>query len=211
MLAPPNPLAIVNIARGSFGFVFEEIIPEPGLLQGPSHAAQALAEIQEIIDLARTGDESTFIERMQALDGGTAQGIRDFLDTVDSAGATFRVWTEDREVGLEEQEIAAATHWIQRIGLATEEIEFNGVLSGLFTVSRKFEFVPDGRRVLHGQLDEETDSHSLAPWIEQRCLARFKVERKRRASSRKPGPPKWILVSITAPTTAAPDPLLPVE
>jgi hypothetical protein len=208
MLPPPPHMAIVDVARGSFGFVLEEVQPEGGILQGPSHMAQAIQEIQEVVDLARTGSEKEFIDKMKTLDGGTAQALRDFLETVDLAGATFRVWTSEKDAYLDEKEIAAASHWVQRTNLAEDETDLLGNLAGLFMLSRKFEFQPEGRKVIHGQLDLGLDTHELASWIEKRCLATFRAERKRKAGSKKAGQPKWVLVRVGEPPGPSHAPLI---
>lgn len=207
-LPPPPPMAIVGVARGSFGFVMEEVLPEGGILQGPSHTAQAIQDVQEVVDLARLGSEQEFIEKMKTLDGGTAQALRDFLETVDSAGATFRVWTSEKDAYLDAKEIAAASHWVQRTNLAEDEIDLLGSLAGLFTLSRKFEFQPEGRKVIHGHLDLGIDTHELASWIEKRCVATFRVERTRRAGSKKSGQPKWVLMNVSEPPEPAHEAIL---
>ena len=151
-LAPPHPLAIVDVARSSFGFVLEEIIQEDGQLHGPSHLFQAMEEVQATLDLVKAGDENAFMDRMRTLDGGTAQAIKEFLETVDGADATFRVRTEERETLFNPNDVATATHWVQRVQLAEDTIAMLGVLAGVFmlgppaismsAVSRRFHASP---------------------------------------------------------------------
>ncbi|MBS1969479.1 MAG: hypothetical protein JSU04_04195 [Bdellovibrionales bacterium] len=196
-LAPPHPLAIVDIARGSFGFVLEEIVPEEGLLQGPSHLLQAMEEVQSTLDLARAGDDAGFMERMRTLDGGTAQAIKEFLEVVDGANATFRMRTEDRDTAFDAKDVAAASSWVKRVKLASDTVPMLGVLAGVFTVSRKVEFVPDGRKVIEASISSDLDPHELLrDWAEKPCLATFLIQHKRQAGRPRGGRPTYCLLSV---------------
>lgn len=196
-LAPPRPLAIVDVARASFGFVLEEIIPEDGLLHGPSHMLQAMEEVQSTLDLAKGGDEAGFMERMRTFDGGTAQALKEFLEIVDGAEATFRVRTEDRETLFEAKDVAAASHWVQRVQLAEDTVPMLGVLAGVFTVGRKVEFVPEGRHVLEASIGADLNPHELLTvWAEKPCLATFLVQHRRREGRPRGGRPSYCLLAV---------------
>jgi hypothetical protein len=198
-LAPPRPLAIVDVARSSFGFVMEEILPEDGQLQGPSNLCQAMEDVQSIFDLVKGGDEGAFIERMRTLDGGTAQAIKEFLEIVDGAQATFRVRTEDRDTLFEAKDVAAATHWVQMVDLAEDTVQMLGVLAGVFTVSRKVEFVPEGRKVIGAAIGATLDAHELLTvWAEKPCLATLQVQHRRPTGRPRGGRPTYTLLAIEA-------------
>ena len=191
----PRPLAIVDVARGSFGFVMEEIVPEDGSLMGDTHLTQAVDDMESVLDLACQGSEAAFIEAVKTLDGGTQSALRDLMDISGAAGASFRLEDESHDIALESQAIQTASRWLHQIEVNEDVVPMRGTLTGIFAVSRKFEFVPDGRRAIYGVLSEMLPVPEILLLEQRRCMVNLQVNRIQKTTAHNKGKPSYTLLA----------------
>lgn len=207
--APIEPsLAVVGVAQGSFGFILEEIqathapLPNLGTI---SFVITALSEVRVALEIAGGDDREKFFGHMQNLDGGTASAIKDLVEITGFGGASFHVEDWDTDIELEAPALLRAAKWAQDL-VIKESIEMLvGTLTGVFAESKEFEFVPDGRNRIEGNISSALDAHKvLQDWGDQRCIATFNVTRKVHATRTKAGRKVYELTEVLPPPPTSP-------
>lgn len=207
--APLEPaLAIVGVAQGSFGFVLEEIetthaaLPDLGMA---TFVSSALSEVRDALKIAGGSEKEPFFSHMQTLDGGTASAIQDFVEITGFGRASLHVEDWDSDLELEAPALLRAAKWVQDL-VVQESVEMHiGTLTGAFAESREFEFVPDGRNRIEGDIGASLDAHEvLQYWADKRCIATFKVTRKVHATRSKAGRKVYELIDVVPPPPTAP-------
>lgn len=207
--APLEPsLAIVGVAQGSFGFMLEEIetshvaLPD---LETTTFVNSALSEVRTALEIAGGDNKETFCNHMRSLDGGTASAIKDFVEITGFGGASFHVEDWDSDLELEVPALLRAAKWAQDLEIQESTEMQIGTLTGVFAESKEFEFIPDGRNRIEGEIGAMLDAHRiLQEWGDQRCIATFKVTRKVRATRGKAGRKVYELIEVVPPPPSAP-------
>lgn len=190
--APPA-LIITGTVSGSFGFILEEVNAKDGMQFGESPLMQALDEIQSALSKAATGDKDSFIAALQEL-GGANEPLGSLLDLCWKERATLQMNTPRRSVSMSYQRVADGAAWHQEATQEEKPFSMRGTLSGLFTLSRTFEFLPMGaKNVIKGSIRTEVDPHSLAHLLDHEVDALFTKKTTRKRAKARAGNPVWVL------------------
>ena len=195
--AIPPALVITGTVSGSFGFIIEEMTNKDGLQLASSPLMQAMEEVQGTLAKATTGDRDSFIASLQGL-GGANEPLGQLLTLCKVNHASLRINTPRLAVGLTYDRVAEGAVWYQEASSEARPVSLHGTLTGLFTLGRKFEFLPLGMKTeIKGALSEALDPHSLAKFVDQEVEATFiRLVTKKRSKNRS-GNPTWVLKEAT--------------
>lgn len=99
------PLLIADVARGSFGFILEEISPPQLIDSSTKYAVDVVAGL-----LARVGeaDDEGFDSAVEDVDQRVLGALREFISLVNNEGATLRIVDEERDFSLSREAIERA-------------------------------------------------------------------------------------------------------
>ena len=204
-IAPPPSMAIVDVTRESFGFLLEEMPRTDGQQIGNTNLKQATEEVQEVFSLAVQGEESPFLDRLKRLDAATRNAIREFIEVVDDAAATFHTVSEEREVIFSEKDVSATANWVKKVEFADEEESILGVFKGFLPISRQFEFIPiRGGIPIHGKVSDDVRIDDLEAYRNRECIVVILTKKKKRSAGGAAGRSQAWLIGIHPPPPSAP-------
>jgi hypothetical protein len=135
-----SQLMITDVARGSFGFVLEEVDGEQ-LVDTPLR--HTLDEVIDAIYRVSAPDEEAFEAVIEAVDNRVLNSLRSFFKLIDDAGATMRIVEEQRDFTLLRDAVERARERTESLEITDDEKRVEGVLYVL-PESRKFELHPIG-------------------------------------------------------------------
>ena len=177
-----STLHITDIARGSVGFVLEEVRSQPRLAIVDSPLRAAVNETIQLLDAFADPDDACFHEAVAATDQRVFASAREFFSLVRKRGATFRLSASksDRSFGSEEVARAAARATSTTTKQETEVVR--GQLAGVLPDAHRFEFIPDDPRgTISGAVDRALAPDVLAgfnrEWVGVDAESRIVVKR----------------------------------
>lgn len=128
-------LMITDIARGSFGFVLEEL-NQDHLVESP--LKHVVDDVIDLIYQTSAPDEGAFDSFVEAVDPRVLASLRSFFQILDGEGASMRIVEDQREFSLPREAIARARSRTDTIEISETEEPFEGKLY-LLPEGRKFE------------------------------------------------------------------------
>ena len=171
-------LHITNIARGSFGFQFEEITDQSPLLASALKAA--VEHATELMAAFGEDEEGRFEAAVENVDSRVLDSARDFFSLMRQDGATFRIVSgeTDRSFDIASIERAAQRASVTTISDVQEEQE--GQLAGVLPQAHLFEYRTEGPRgVIRGKVAREILADELArynhAWVDKPRIASLLV------------------------------------
>jgi hypothetical protein len=126
---------ITDIARGSFGFVLEEINQDQFVESPLKHVVDGVVDL---IYQTSAPDEEAFDSFIEEVDPRVLASLRTFFQILDSEGATMKIVEDQREFSLSRESVARARSRTDTIEIIESEKLFGGKLY-LLPESRKFE------------------------------------------------------------------------
>lgn len=170
-----NSLVIVDIARGSFGFILQESGSKPGLAD--SILSKTIEETNTFISTANAGSDVDLNAAISTFGPRGLSALKDFLGTLGSNKATFKISTPTSVVELNSVEISSV---ITRLGEVSVEQDIQvvpGFCAGLFLDSMRFEHIPTGQKAIKGKISKTADKEKLSKFLYESCEATFEVDR----------------------------------
>ena len=127
-------MLITDVARGSFGFVLEEL----GVQDQPAPATVggAMDEVCDLIHRVASVNEEDFRGAAESVDNRLLTSLKNFFKHMDDAGATLRVVAEEKQFELSRE----------AIGIARERTETLEVSETFEDISGRLFILPDARR-----------------------------------------------------------------
>ena len=156
-----STLYITRLARGSVGFVLEEMRPQANMTDTP--LTEAVNESTELLEAFGTSDEGQFQEWFENTDQRIMGSAGKFFGLLHGNGATLRLVTDnsDRTFGVQ-----AVTRAAERAKSTTTRVKKQGIpgrLAGVLPDARRFEFSrSDNGDVITGKIASDLDAHTLA-------------------------------------------------
>jgi hypothetical protein len=144
-------LVITDIARGSFGFVLEEL-HQSQLVESP--LKHVIDDVLDLIYRTSAPDDDAFDWFMESVDPRVLASLRLFFEHLDSEGATMRIVEDKREFSLARDSIARARSRTNTIEILEHDQLFGGKLY-LLPESRKFELHMDAGPAIKGSVSPE--------------------------------------------------------
>lgn len=173
-------LMVTEIAKGSFGFVLEEI--QDQLAMFDTGLKVIVEEVATLLERTASSNELEFEEAIQTLDSRTLIALRDFFVTLDSNRATLRVVEDKFDFTLDEPAVHRARQRTEATSIDETEEFFNGVLVGFLPEHRKFEASLDDGKFIYGSVAKEA-AEQYAAFVSSGEIAigirwRLKVRRR---------------------------------
>lgn len=156
-----STLHITNVARGSFGFVLEEVHAQAQLVDTPLKSA--VDEAVQLLDAFGELDEARFQATIETIDQRVLGTAREFFDLMRQGGATLRLVAgmSDHSFGAEAVNRAAERATSTTVEDTEEHVQ--GQLAGVLPEAHQFEFrVADDRGVIRGKVDRALAPDALA-------------------------------------------------
>ena len=156
-----SKLHITNIARGSVGFILEEINPQSECLD--TSLKTAVHETTELLDVFSEWNESQFQEAIETIDQRVLGSVAEFFNLMRRDEATLRVVADDADHSFGVEAVSRAAD--RALTTTTEDAEelVTGQLAGVLPDAHRFEFrTNDARGVIAGRVDQELDPDELA-------------------------------------------------
>ena len=161
----PNKVAtrlhVTDVVRGSFGFLFEEIDPQPPLLESTLKAA--VDNVSRLMAAFSEDNEEQFEAAAENVDQRVLATAADFFALVRQDQATFRmvVGETDRLFDAVSVERAVVRANVTTVDDAEERLP--GTLLGVLPQGHMFEFrCADPRGVIRGKVDRAISADQLA-------------------------------------------------
>ena len=175
-----STLYITNLARGSVGFILEEMRPQANLTDTP--LTEAVNEATELLEAFGASDEEHFQEWLETTDQRVLGSAGKFFDLLRRNGATLRLATDDSDHTFGVQAVTRAAERAKSTTTRTEKRTVLGQLAGVLPDARRFEFRrDDSGDVIAGKIASTLDAHTLAraaeEWLNIGAEARIVVRR----------------------------------
>lgn len=157
-----STLHITDVARGSFGFILEEMVEQTTIVESPlKNAVDAAGDL--LLSFGQDNDEK-FEEEISAFDDRVLSAAGAFIGTLKNFGATARVVANDAEFRLGSEAVERAATRASTTTIIEDEVEIRGVLSGTLPDAHMFEFraADEDLGSFRGKVDKSIDSATLA-------------------------------------------------
>lgn len=195
----PKPLMIVGVARGSFGFQFQEGGSfDPQRLLGDSYTQEAIREVMAMIETFRSAKEEELAERVKTMDRRSIHAVSEFIDHVVESQATFRIEMDSGAINLNRSEVLLVAERAKRASQEIDTIEVRGRLTGLMIHARRFEFEPIEGKSFSGGFPEDTDPETFAGFLKMKCVGTFVRHREIKLGTGHKPRWKWDLQFLVA-------------
>ena len=137
-------LLITATATGSFGFEIEDAAQQPALAGQSTPVAAAIAKVKSILE-ASTGSDEELADAIIDSDPRAVRAVRDFLETVASAGAVCALdFRNDVFKFHDNSQVARSAHRLSADNIRDDDVALNGQFLGFLPVGRRAEFLVSG-------------------------------------------------------------------
>lgn len=153
---------ITNIARGSFGFLLEEIQDQGQLVD--THLKEAVEEASELLDIFGEADEERFQVTVAEVDQRILLTARNFFELMRQHGATLRMIAGESEFQFGAEAVARGVERASGTSIEEDEKSLEGQLAGVLPGAHQFEFRVAGGETLKGKVDPNWTAIDLEKW-----------------------------------------------
>lgn len=192
-------LHITSLVHGSFGFLLEEI-DEAGEPLFESALQQAADQVSGYLVIVAGDSDDEFERLLERLDQRVFKSVREFVNTIYRARATFRLVEGHTDVRFDHRTVERAWLRIEASSVDEEQIELEGRLLGMIPVGRRFEFDADGAaKIIEGRVGEKfSQSYLERMQDEQFAGRRWRAVLKHKVVERKGRRPSesWTLLEL---------------
>lgn len=143
-------LMIVEVARGSFGFVLEEASENMALVETP--LKQVLDEVSQLLINIASADEALFDQALESLDERTLISLKEFYKVLGENKATMKLVEQEKELLLGLEDITRARQRTEFIDINNSEHIKEGTLY-ILPHLKKFEMhLSDAQETISGNI-----------------------------------------------------------
>lgn len=146
-------LMVTELAKGSFGFVLDELSDQDELHE--TQLKTMVDEVTTIINKTASKDESDFESALEKLDARMLTALKDLFVTLDSSSATLRLVEGKRDLTFDSDAVRRGRVRTEATSINEEEIVEIGELFGFLPDHRKFELVLDSGDKIYGSVSQE--------------------------------------------------------
>jgi len=146
-------LMVTEVARGSFGFVLNEVSEQTEIAD--TALKMQVEEVATLLQRTASPNELDFEEAADTLDSRTLTALKNFFVTLDSNGATLRIVEDVADFTLDETAIRRGRRRTEATEIQENEITLVGVLAGVLPAHRKFELTLENGQTMYGSVSKE--------------------------------------------------------
>ncbi len=159
-LRQATDLMVTNLARGSFGFVLNELSAQDEIQD--TALKSMVDEAVSILGKVASENERDFEEASETLDSRMLISLKDFFKTLDIAQATVRLVEDDADLSLDQAAVHRGRVRVEATSIEEAEETLEGVLAGLLPEHRKFELQVNELEMVYGTVSREAYEQFVA-------------------------------------------------
>ncbi len=148
-----SDLMVTGLARGSFGFVLDEMSTQTELES--SQLSIIVEKVAHLIANSTSQDESVFEQMLEELDPRTLIALKDFFSNLDSNQATLRVVENDFDMSFDSYAIHRARLRTEATSIEEKTTHITGELVGFLPEHKKFEIRNNDGDLIYGSASKE--------------------------------------------------------
>ena len=153
-LSNKSQMMITSIAKGSFGFVLEEIDAQNDLAQETA-LKSVVEKVVSIIEKVASNNSIDFENILPEIDHRTLLSLRDFFANLDKNKATIRLVDSVKEICLDGISVHRARERIENTKIEDASHLIEGVLQGFLPEHRQFELKLPNTETIYGKATKE--------------------------------------------------------
>ncbi|GAA0362473.1 hypothetical protein GCM10009092_28560 [Bowmanella denitrificans] len=172
-----SELMVTGLARGSFGFVLDEMSDQMQLES--SQLSQIIDKASFLLRDTAAQDEAVFEALLEELEPRTLIALKDFFSNLDSSKATIRVVEKDLDFILDGPAIHRAKIRTEATSIEENTSDIEGILVGFLPEHRKFELQDKNGQLYYGSATKEAVDQfvkATATVIGKHCLIRVIIK-----------------------------------
>ncbi len=172
-----SKLMVTGFARGSFGFVLDEMTNQMSL--EPSELSQSVDKAASLLRDIADKDDAVFEARVEELESRTLTTLKGFFTSLDSNKATIRVVEKESEFTLDSVAIHRAKTRTESTSIEEIIDNIEGKLIGFLPDHKKFELRnKDGVTIYGSATKEAVDQYTKAidNFIGRKCLIKVTIK-----------------------------------
>lgn len=148
-----SELMVTGLARGSFGFVLDEMSDQTEI--EASELSNVIDKATHLIRDTAAQDDAVFENMVEELDPRTLIALRDFFANLDTSEATLRVVEKDTDIILDTPAIHRGKIRTEATSIEEQTTEIAGTLVGFLPEHRKFEIRTSDGNLIYGSATKE--------------------------------------------------------
>lgn len=148
-----SKLMVTGLARGSFGFVLDEMSEQMQLES--SQLSHVIDKAALLLRDSAAQDDAVFESILEELEPRTLIALRDLFLNLDSSKATIRVVENNLDFALDGPSIHRARIRTEATSIEEKTTEVEGMLVGFLPEHRKFELADNSGKLLYGSATKE--------------------------------------------------------
>lgn len=148
-----SELMVTGLARGSFGFVLDEMSEQ--IEMESSELTHIIDKATHLLRDTAAQDEAVFESLLEDLDPRTLLALRDFFSNLDSNKATLRVVEKDLDIILDNSAVHRGKIRTEATSIEEKNTEVEGVLVGFLPEHKKFEIRDELGNIIYGSATTE--------------------------------------------------------
>lgn len=172
-----SELMVTGLARGSFGFVLDEMSDQTEI--EASELSHVIDKATHLIRDTAAQDNTVFESMVEELEPRTLIALRDFFANLDTSEATLRVVEKDIDIILDSLAIHRGKIRTEATSIEEETTEIEGTLVGFLPEHRKFEIRANDGRLIYGSATKEAVEQfekASESVIGKTCLAKVTIK-----------------------------------
>lgn len=148
-----SELMVTGLARGSFGFVLDEMSDQVQLES--SQLSHVIDRAAVLLRDSAAQDDAVFESILEEMEPRTLIALRDFFKNLDSRKATLRVVEKELDFTLDGPSIHRAKIRTEATSIEESTTEIEGILIGFLPEHRKFELADTVGKLYYGPASKE--------------------------------------------------------
>lgn len=172
-----SELMVTGLARGSFGFVLDEMSDQTQLES--SQLSQVIDKASFLLRDTAAQDEAVFEALLEELEPRTLIALKEFFSNLDSSKATIRVVEKDIDFTLDGPAIHRAKIRTEATSIEEKTSDIEGRLVGFLPEHRKFELQDKTGQLFYGSATKEAVDQFVKATdtvIGKQCLIRVTIK-----------------------------------
>lgn len=172
-----SELMVTGLARGSFGFVLDEMSDQTQLES--SQLSQVIDKASFLLRDTAAQDEAVFEALLEELEPRTLIALKEFFSNLDSNKATIRVVEKDLDFVLDGPAIHRAKIRTEATSIEEQTSDIEGILVGFLPEHRKFELQDKAGQLYYGSATKEAVDQFVKATdtvIGKHCLIRVTIK-----------------------------------
>lgn len=149
-----SELMVTGLARGSFGFVLDEMNDQVQLES--SQLSHVIDKVALLLRDSAAQDDAVFESILEELEPRTLIALRDLFSNLDANKATMRVVEKELDFTLDGPSIHRARIRTEAITIDENATEVEGILVGFLPENRKFELADSTGKLFYGSATKES-------------------------------------------------------